>query len=296
MAATPKLGSGGPVRQTSAKPLLEVENLVTSFTSSGGLFEKREEVAVVKGVSLTLDAGETLGLVGESGCGKSTLARSILRLVEPKSGKVRLDGQDILGLNREGLRQFRQEAQIVFQDPFASLNPRMPIHDAVTEPAFLHGRVAAGDRRDMAVDLLGRVGLEPEAADRYPHQFSGGQRQRICIARALSVGPRMIVADEAVAALDVSIARKVTDLMREIQARENIALLFISHDIATVELMSHRIAVMQAGEIVEMGATDQVIGAPKHPYTTKLIAAVPSPVPRKRDAQTPHPLPQLANA
>ena len=296
MAATPKLGSGGPVRQASAKPLLEVENLVTSFTSSGGLFEKREDVAVVKGVSLTLDAGETLGLVGESGCGKSTLARSILRLVEPKSGKVRLDGQDILGLSREGLRQFRQEAQIVFQDPFASLNPRMPIYDAVTEPAFLHGRVAAGDRRDMAVDLLGRVGLEPEAADRYPHQFSGGQRQRICIARALSVGPRMIVADEAVAALDVSIARKVTDLMREIQARENIALLFISHDIATVELMSHRIAVMQAGEIVEMGATDQVIGAPRHPYTTKLIAAVPSPVPRRRDAPQPHPLPQLANA
>ena len=296
MAATPKLGSGGPQRQASAKPLLEVENLATSFTSSGGLFETREEVAVVKGVSLTLDAGETLGLVGESGCGKSTLARSILRLVEPKSGKVRLDGQDILGLSREGLRQFRQEAQIVFQDPFASLNPRMPIYDAVTEPAFLHGRVAAGDRRDMAVDLLGRVGLEPEAADRYPHQFSGGQRQRICIARALSVGPRMIVADEAVAALDVSIARKVTDLMREIQARENIALLFISHDIATVELMSHRIAVMQAGEIVEMGPTDQVIGAPKHPYTTKLIAAVPSPVPRKRTAQEPQPLPQLANA
>ena len=296
MAATPKLGSGGPVRQASAKPLLEVENLATSFTSSGGLFEKRNEVAVVKGVSLTLDAGETLGLVGESGCGKSTLARSILRLVEPKSGKVRLDGQDILGLSRDGLRKFREEAQIVFQDPFASLNPRMPIHHAVTEPAFLHGRVAGPERRDMAVDLLDRVGLEADAADRYPHQFSGGQRQRICIARALSVGPRMIVADEAVAALDVSIARKVTDLMREIQEREKIALLFISHDIATVELMSHRIAVMQAGEIVEMGPTDQVIGAPKHPYTTKLISAVPSPVPRKRTAQKPHPLPQLANA
>ena len=297
MAATPKLGSGGPVRQASAKPLLEVENLATSFTSSGGLFEKRNEVAVVKGVSLTLDAGETLGLVGESGCGKSTLARSILRLVEPKSGKVRLDGQDILGLSREGLRKFREEAQIVFQDPFASLNPRMPIHHAVTEPAFLHGRVAGPERRDMAVDLLDRVGLEADAADRYPHQFSGGQRQRICIARAMSVGPRMIVADEAVAALDVSIARKVTDLMREIQEREKIALLFISHDIATVELMSHRIAVMQAGEIVEMGPTDQVIGAPKHPYTTKLISAVPSPVPRGRHAPRPTQItPQLANA
>jgi peptide/nickel transport system ATP-binding protein/glutathione transport system ATP-binding protein len=173
----------------------------------------------------------------------------------------------------------------------------MPIHHAVTEPAFLHDRVAGSDRRDMAVDLLDRVGLEADAADRYPHQFSGGQRQRICIARALSVGPRMIVADEAVAALDVSIARKVTDLMREIQARENIALLFISHDIATVELMSHRIAVMQAGEIVEIGPTDQVIGAPKHPYTTKLISAVPSPVPRTRRAPHSTPItPQLANA
>ncbi|MEM1274026.1 MAG: ABC transporter ATP-binding protein [Pseudomonadota bacterium] len=294
MAATPKLGAGGPQRHPSAKPLLEVECLVTSFRSAGGMFEKRDEIEVVKGVSLTLDAGETLGLVGESGCGKSKLARSILRLVEPKSGKVLLDGEDVLGLNREGLRRFREDAQIVFQDPFASLNPRMPIYHAATEPAFLHGRVAEADRRDMAVELLGRVGLEPDAADRYPHQFSGGQRQRICIARALSVGPRMIVADEAVAALDVSIARKVTDLLREIQARENIALLFISHDIATVELMSHRIAVMQAGEIVEMGHTDDVIGAPKHPYTAKLIAAVPSPVPLRARTHPITPAPKLA--
>jgi ABC-type glutathione transport system ATPase component len=281
MAATPKLGAGGPRRQSSAKPLLQVDDLVTSFPGSSGLFEKREDVTVVKSVSLTLDRGETLGLVGESGCGKSTLARSILRLVEPRSGKVRLDGQDILRLGADGLRHFRQDAQIVFQDPYASLNPRMAVSKAVTEPAFLHGRVAETDRRDMAVDLLERVGLEPDAADRYPHQFSGGQRQRICIARALSVGPRMIVADEAVAALDVSIARKVTELLQEIQERDGIALLFISHDIATVERMSHRIAVMKAGEIVEIGQTDQVIGSPKHPYTTKLIAAVPSPLPRR---------------
>ena len=296
MAATPKLGAGGPTRARSAKPLLEVEDLVTRFSSAPGLFEKRTEVTVVKGVSLTLDRGETLGLVGESGCGKSTLARSILRLVRPASGQVRMDGEDVLRMGEGGLRQFRQDAQIVFQDPYASLNPRMVIAHAVTEPAFLHGRVDQGDRRDMAVDLLGRVGLEADAADRYPHQFSGGQRQRICIARALSVGPRLIVADEAVAALDVSIARRVTELLREIQERDGIAMLFISHDIATVELMSHRIAVMQAGEIVEMGETDQVIGAPRHPYTAKLIAAVPAPTPRARTRalQPAAPEPRLA--
>ncbi|MEM9755561.1 MAG: ABC transporter ATP-binding protein [Pseudomonadota bacterium] len=297
MAATPKLGSGGPIRARSAEPLLAVEDLVTSFATSARLFQKREEITVVKGVSLTLDKGETLGLVGESGCGKSTLARSILRLIEPKSGQVRLGGQDVLRLGPTGLRTFRQDAQIVFQDPYASLNPRLSIALAVTEPAFLHGRVDMRDRRDMAVDLLGRVDLEPDAADRFPHQFSGGQRQRICIARALSVSPHLIVADEAVAALDVSIARRVTELLQDIQAREGIALLFISHDIATVERMSHRIAVMNAGEIVEMGPTDQVIGAPKHPYTGKLIAAVPSPTPRRRHRRTgpaAEPLPLLA--
>ncbi len=296
MAATPKLGAGGPERQRSTKPLLEVNNLVTRFNGSGGLFEKREDVTVVKGVSLTLDRGETLGLVGESGCGKSTLARSILRLVEPASGKVHLDGQDVLRLGPDGLRSFRQDAQIVFQDPYASLNPRMVIHHAVTEPAFLHGNVTQPQRRDMAVHLLERVGLEADAADRYPHQFSGGQRQRICIARALSVGPRIIVADEAVAALDVSIARRVTDLLQEIQEREGIALLFISHDIATVERMSHRIAVMKDGEIVEIGPTNQVIGTPKNPYTTKLIAAVPSPTPRRNRMKRPvagEPAPRL---
>ncbi|ARE39042.1 ABC transporter ATP-binding protein [Rhodovulum sp. P5] len=287
MAATNRLGSAAPKAPIKADPVLEVERLSTSFTAAGGMFRRPASRTVVKDVSLSLARGETLGLVGESGCGKSTLARSILRLVEPQTGRVRIDGEDMTALSPGALRAARHRAQIVFQDPFASLNPRLPVRDLVTEPAFLHTGVTGRDRRDLAVSLLDRVGLEPQAADRFPHQFSGGQRQRICIARALSVSPRVIVADEAVSALDVSIARRITDLMHDIQTREGIAFLFISHDIAVVERVSHRIAVMYAGHIVEIGPTGALLGAPRHPYTRRLLAAVPIPDPVYRRGNRP---------
>lgn len=223
-----------------------------------------------------------MGLVGESGCGKSTLARAVLRLIEPTEGEVLLQGKPIIGLSPAALRSLRAEAQMVFQDPFASLNPRMSVRDLITEPARIAGRIRPQEARDLAVDLLGKVGLEPGVADRYPHQFSGGQRQRLCIARALSVQPALIVADEPVSALDVSVARQVTDLMADVLAREGMALLFISHDMAVVERVSHRIAVMQAGRIVETGPTAQVLANPAHPYARRLLAAVPVPDPARR--------------
>ena len=287
MEATPRLGSGAPEPLAEAPAVLRVSDLVTSY-GAGGLFSRSKPVPAVRGVSLTLGRGETLGLVGESGCGKSTLARSIMRLVEPASGEVTLDGEAITGVSQARLKPMRARMQMVFQDPYASLNPRMTIRDVVTEPAFLHGAVNARGRADMAADLLTRVGLPAEAAERYPHQFSGGQRQRICIARALSVGPRIIVADEAVSALDVSNARRITDLMAEIQRRDGVSFLFISHDIAVVERVSHRIAVMYRGKIVETGPTNAVLAAPEHPYTRRLLAAVP------RIAQVDRPAPSVA--
>ncbi len=285
MAATPKLGSGSPKPLRGTKPMLTVRNLSTSFVQPGGLFRKRREIPAVRDVSLTLAQGETLGLVGESGCGKSTLARSILRLVEPRSGTITLGDADLMTLDQPGLRLRRKQTQMVFQDPFASLNPRLSVRDLVTEPAHLHGMVDPAGRRDLAISLLDKVGLEADAADRFPHQFSGGQRQRICIARALSVSPKLIVADEAVSALDVSIARKVTDLFLRIQQTEGVSLLFISHDIAVIERVSHRIAVMYAGQIVEFGPSWSVLNAPKHPYTQRLLSAVPVPDPSLRSAK-----------
>ncbi|MCY6382173.1 ABC transporter ATP-binding protein [Hoeflea prorocentri] len=286
MAATPRLGCGSPQPLPQTEPVLAVDNLSTSFVQPGGLFGKRRETPAVRNVSLTLSRGETLGLVGESGCGKSTLARSILRLIEPTSGTVALDGTDLTSLDQNRLRPHRRNTQMIFQDPFASLNPRLMVRDLVTEPAHLHGMVQARERRDLAVNLLEKVDLEADAADRFPHQFSGGQRQRICIARALSVRPKVIVADEAVSALDVSIARRVTELLSDIQASEGVALLFISHDIAVVERLSHRIAVMYRGEIVEIGPSQSVLRAPKHRYTQHLLSAVPIPNPSFRRSGT----------
>ncbi len=295
MAAAPRLGAGAPWPLRDPDPVLEVQDLAVSFPVGRAVLPGRaRRYHAVNGVSLSIGRGETLGLVGESGCGKSTLARAVLRLIEPTGGTVQIAGQAVTGLSATGLRHMRATAQMVFQDPFASLNPRLPVRDLITEPARLAGRVTARDARDLAVTLLGKVGLEPAAADRYPHQFSGGQRQRLCIARALSVGPALIVADEPVSALDVSVARQVTDLMAELQAREGLAFLFISHDLAVVERVSHRVAVMYAGRIVETGPTAAVLSNPAHPYTRRLLAAVPVPDPEQRHRAWPDPPPAPA--
>jgi peptide/nickel transport system ATP-binding protein/glutathione transport system ATP-binding protein len=287
MAATPKLGSGSPPPPPPGAKLLDVRDLTTRFTARGGFLQGRRSVEAVRGVSLSIGRAETLGIVGESGCGKSTLARSVLRLVEPASGSILLEGQEVMQATRPQLRAMRRHVQMVFQDPYASLNPRLPVHELVTEPARIHGVVSARDQRDLAAVLLASVGLDADSVDRYPHQFSGGQRQRLCIARALSVKPKLIVADEPVSALDVSIARQVTDLMLELQAGEGISFLFISHDIAVVERVSHRIAVMHRGEIVETGPSQAVLREPRHAYTRRLLASVPRADPSLRRPSLP---------
>ncbi len=276
--AAPRLGAGGPalLPQTGRSPTLVLDDLVVDYPGRRThLLAPRTRNRAVDGVSLHVAQGESVGLVGESGCGKSSIARAILRLTPVASGKIAIDGQDITRLCERRLFPVRRKVQKVFQDPFASLNPRLPTWDLITEPAHIHATVTQGDRRDMAAALLEQVGLGSEHLDRYPHQFSGGQRQRLCIARALSVQPKLIIADEPVAALDVSIARQITDLMQELQQRLGVSFLFISHDLAVVERLCHRIAVMRAGRIVETGPTDAIIGNPREDYTKTLIAAVP---------------------
>ena len=260
------------------RPVLEVANLVTRFDIRSGVFGRiRARVHAVEDVSFSLHAGETLALVGESGCGKSTTGRSILRLVEPHSGSVLFEGQDVRALDRAGLRAARQRMQMIFQDPFASLNPRKTVGGAIAEPMMVHGLLDRSQARERVSELLRKVGLSPDMASRFPHEFSGGQRQRLCIARALALEPRLLVADEAVSALDVSIKAQVINLMMDLQAEMGLAYLFISHDIAVVERVSHRVAVMYLGEIVEIGPRASIIENPQHPYTKRLIAAVPVP-------------------
>ena len=274
---------GGHAVRSDQRPLLEVANLVTRFPVRSGIFGRASaRVHAVENVSFSLHAGETLALVGESGCGKSTTGRSILRLIEPSEGRVLFEGQDVRALDSESLRKLRRGMQMVFQDPFASLNPRKSVGQAIVEPIIVHGLARPGQARDRVADLLEKVGLTADMATRLPHEFSGGQRQRIAIARALALSPKLIVADEAVSALDVSVKARVINLLMRLQAELDLAFLFISHDIAVVERVSHRIAVMYLGEIVEIGPRAAIIENPHHPYTRKLMAAAPSPDPMRR--------------
>ena len=276
-------GEAGGASHPAGRSILEVTNLVTRFPVRSGIFGRVSgRVHAVEDVSFSLHAGETLALVGESGCGKSTIGRSILRLVEPSGGRVLFEGQDVRALDRKGLRMMRQRMQMIFQDPFASLNPRKSIGAAIAEPIIVHGVAPSREAPDRVADLLRKVGLTPDMAERYPHEFSGGQRQRVAIARALALAPKLIVADEAVSALDVSVKARVVNLLMRLQAEMGLAFLFISHDIAVVERISHRIAVMFLGEIVEIGPRAAIIENPRHPYTKKLIAAVPALDPARR--------------
>jgi peptide/nickel transport system ATP-binding protein len=265
------------------RPILEVRNLTKRFDIHSGLFGRLTgRVHAVENVSFDVHAGETLSLVGESGCGKSTTGRAIMRLIEPQSGSVQVDGRDVLALDRKGMREMRKSVQMIFQDPFASLNPRMTVGAAIAEPYLEHGMGNARQAKEMVADLLVKVGLSPDMASRYPHEFSGGQRQRICIARALALEPKVIVADESVSALDVSIKAQVINLMLDLQSNLNLAFLFISHDMAVVERVSHRVAVMYLGEVVEIGPRAAIFENPRHSYTKKLISAVPVPDPDRR--------------
>jgi peptide/nickel transport system ATP-binding protein len=269
--------------QAAKRPVLEVKNLTKRFDIHSGLFGKLTgRVHAVENVSFDLQAGETLSLVGESGCGKSTTGRAIMRLIEPQAGSVLVDGKDVLTLDAKGMREMRKTVQMIFQDPFASLNPRMKVGAAIAEPYLEHKLGSAGQAREKVADLLTKVGLSPDMASRYPHEFSGGQRQRICIARALTLDPKVIIADESVSALDVSIKAQVINLLLDLQQSLDLAFLFISHDMAVVERVSHRVAVMYLGEIVEIGPRAEIFDNPQHPYTKKLIAAVPVPDPERR--------------
>ncbi|SFT57626.1 ABC transporter ATP-binding protein [Mesorhizobium sp. YR577] len=264
-------------------PILEVKNLVTRFDIKSGFFGRVSgRVHAVENVSFDLREGETLSLVGESGCGKSTTGRSIMRLTEAKSGSITVGGKDVRHAGKSSLLDIRKHMQMIFQDPFESLNPRMRVGEAIAEPIVTHGLAARSEVRKRVADLLTRVGLSPSMADRFPHEFSGGQRQRVCIARALALEPRFIVADESVSALDVSVKAQVINLMLDLQERFKLAYLFISHDMAVVERISHRVAVMYLGEIVEIGSRASVFENPQHPYTKKLMEAVPVPDPARR--------------
>jgi peptide/nickel transport system ATP-binding protein/oligopeptide transport system ATP-binding protein len=261
---------------TDASPLLEVSDLVKHYPVRSGVLRRTVgKVHSVDGVSFTIGAGETLGMVGESGCGKSTVARSVLRLVEPTGGSIRLNGQDITHLGKAELRAHRRSMQIIFQDPFASLNPRMTAGDIVGEPLVVHGLATGDKKRERVAELFDQVGLRADQMQNYPHQFSGGQRQRICIARALSLGPSLIVCDEPVSALDVSIQAQVINLLIDLQRKHDFSYLFIAHDLAVVAHISHRVAVMYLGRIVEIAEKTELFANPRHPYTQALLASVP---------------------
>lgn len=271
-----------PARSGEAqKPLLDVQDLHVHFQASGwiGWRVSRDIIRAVDGVSLTIERGETLGLVGESGSGKTTTGRAIVRLIDPTSGSVRFDGQEIATLRGEPLRRLRQRFQMIFQDPYSSLNPRMTVRSIVEEPLDIHAIGSRPERLERVTELLELVGLSPRAAERFPHEFSGGQRQRIGIARALALNPDLIVADEPISALDVSIRAQILALLERLQAELHLTYLVVAHDLAIVRRISDRVAVMYLGRIVEMAATGDLYGAPLHPYTIALLSAVPIPDP-----------------
>ena len=267
----------------SGEPLLEVTDLVKYFPIKEGLLIDREvaQVRAVDGVSLSVNKGETLGLVGESGCGKSTLCRTMIQLLAPTSGSVRFEGREIGGLSRRQMRPLRREMQMIFQDPYASLNPRKRVGQIVGDPLKLHGIASGGQLKRQVQELLERVGLSSEHYNRYPHEFSGGQRQRIGIARALALRPKLIVADEPVSALDVSIQAQIINLLDDLQDEFGLTYIFVAHDLGVVRHVSDRIAVMYLGKVVENAPADRLYSHPVHPYTAALLSAVPIPDPRE---------------
>jgi oligopeptide transport system ATP-binding protein len=258
--------------------LLEIRNLKKHFPVGQALFSRNKDVVkAVDGVNLSVEQGETLGLVGESGCGKSTLGRAILRLIEPTSGEVFFEGKNLLAMSQRELRDMRRQMQIIFQDPYASLNPRMRVGDIVGEGLEIHKIAKGRAKRDRVIELLRQVGLREDHYGRYPHEFSGGQRQRIGIARALGVGPKFIVCDEPVSSLDVSIQAQIINLLQELQEKMHLTYLFISHDLRVVEHISHRVAIMYLGKVVEIAQSDTIYRDAKHPYTRALLSSVPIP-------------------
>ncbi len=269
--------------------LLEVNGLARHYPVKKGVLLQKQvgTVRAVDGVSFAVNRGETLALVGESGCGKSTTARLVLRLIEPSAGSIRFDGQDVTRVDGAAMRSLRRRIQIVFQDPYASLNPRLTVGDAIAEPMQVHNIGNAASRRAKVQELLRLVGLAPFHAERYPHEFSGGQRQRIGIARALSVEPDLVVCDEPVSALDVSIQAQVVNLMKDLQARLGLSYLFIAHDLAVVKHMADRVAVMYLGRIMEIGDKRSLFRDPRHPYTRALLSAIPHPDPSRRGKVVP---------
>jgi len=277
------------VARSDAPPLLAVEGLVKHYLAPRRWLQKpRPPVRAVDGVSFALGRGETLALVGESGCGKTTTAKAVLRLVEPTAGSVRFEGEELVGRDAGRMRDRRRDMQLIFQDPYASLNPRLPAHEIVGEPLRNYPAEGTGairgapGRRERAAWLFEKVGLRPEALDRFPHEFSGGQRQRLGIARALALRPKLIVCDEPVSALDVSVQAQVINLLTDLQAEFGIAYLFVAHDLAVVRHISHRVAVMYLGHVVEIADRATLFASPRHPYTEALLAAAPQPDPRRR--------------
>ena len=268
-------------------PVLEVRDLVKHYSVGGSFFGRgRKQLRAVDGVSFSIGQGETLGLVGESGCGKSTVGKAVLRLVEPTSGHVSLEGEEITGIGSAALLDRRKRMQVIFQDPYSSLNPRMTAGEIVQEPLINFGIGSRAEQRDRVALLFARVGLRPDQRANYPHEFSGGQRQRLGIARALALGPSVIIGDEPVSALDVSVQAQVINLMMDLQQEFGLSYLFVAHDLGVVEHISHRVAVMYLGKIVEIAARASLFETPRHPYTEALLAAVPVSHPRARRART----------